>query len=182
MFEAPWQSRAFGLAIALHDAGAIDFEEFRERLVAEIAAHELEHGTDGDGATTSTGWTPSSTCSESSSLWRLRRSASAPPRSRTPGRTTMTISTSTVMSTPTPASTGSRGRSRDDHCGECLDGGADRRPADRSPAHRRRWVFFFLVLFADGALIALVFGLGSQPGPLHELLHDGRHLRGAPCH
>jgi nitrile hydratase accessory protein len=49
VFEAPWQSRAFGLAIALHDAGAIDFEEFRERLIAEIAAHELEHGTDGDG-------------------------------------------------------------------------------------------------------------------------------------
>ena len=49
VFDAPWQSRAFGLAIALHDAGAIDFEEFRERLIAEIAAHELEHGTDGDG-------------------------------------------------------------------------------------------------------------------------------------
>jgi nitrile hydratase accessory protein len=49
VFEAPWQSRAFGLAIALHDAGAIDFEAFRERLIAEIAAHELEHGTDGDG-------------------------------------------------------------------------------------------------------------------------------------
>jgi hypothetical protein len=43
-------------------------------------------------------------------------------------------------------------------------------------------LLLFLVLFADGALIALVFGLGSQPGPLHELLHDGRHLRGAPCH
>ena len=39
-----------------------------------------------------------------------------------------------------------------------------------------------LVLFADGALIALVLGVGSDPGPLHELLHDGRHLRGAPCH
>ncbi len=39
-----------------------------------------------------------------------------------------------------------------------------------------------LVLFSDGALIALVLGIGSDPGPLHELLHDGRHLRGAPCH
>ncbi len=39
-----------------------------------------------------------------------------------------------------------------------------------------------LVLFSDGALIALVLGIGSEPGPLHELLHDGRHLRGAPCH
>ena len=39
-----------------------------------------------------------------------------------------------------------------------------------------------LVLFSDGALIALALGVGSEPGPLHELLHDGRHLRGAPCH
>jgi hypothetical protein len=40
----------------------------------------------------------------------------------------------------------------------------------------------FLVLFADGALIAVALGIGSEPGPLPELLHDGRHLRGAPCH
>ena len=39
-----------------------------------------------------------------------------------------------------------------------------------------------VVLFSDGALIALALGIGSDPGPLHELLHDGRHLRGAPCH
>ena len=39
-----------------------------------------------------------------------------------------------------------------------------------------------VVLFSDGALIAVVLGVGSDPGPLHELLHDGRHLRGAPCH
>jgi nitrile hydratase accessory protein len=36
VFEAPWESRAFGVAIALHDAGAIDFEVFRGRLIAEI--------------------------------------------------------------------------------------------------------------------------------------------------
>jgi nitrile hydratase accessory protein len=36
VFEAPWESRAFGVAIALHEAGAIDFEAFRARLIAEI--------------------------------------------------------------------------------------------------------------------------------------------------
>ena len=41
VFEAPWESRAFGVAVALHDAGAIDFERFRAHLIAEIA----EHGT-----------------------------------------------------------------------------------------------------------------------------------------
>ena len=29
VFQAPWESRAFGVAIALHDAGAIDYEAFR---------------------------------------------------------------------------------------------------------------------------------------------------------
>ena len=44
VFEEPWESRAFGAAVALHDAGVIDFESFRERLVDEIAAWEAEHG------------------------------------------------------------------------------------------------------------------------------------------
>ena len=42
VFQAPWESRAFGVAVALHDAGAIDFEEFRTHLIAEIAAHPSE--------------------------------------------------------------------------------------------------------------------------------------------
>jgi nitrile hydratase accessory protein len=42
VFAAPWQSRAFGLAVALHDAGAVDYEEFRARLIAEISAWEAE--------------------------------------------------------------------------------------------------------------------------------------------
>ena len=50
VFQAPWESRAFGVAIALHDAGAIDHETLRSRLIAEIAAHALEHGTGEDGS------------------------------------------------------------------------------------------------------------------------------------
>jgi len=49
VFNAPWESRAFGVAISLHDAGAIDYEVFRSRLIAEIAAHAGEHGTGEDG-------------------------------------------------------------------------------------------------------------------------------------
>ncbi len=49
VFKAPWESRAFGVAIALHDAGAIDYEVFRERLIAEIAGHAEEHGAGEDG-------------------------------------------------------------------------------------------------------------------------------------
>ena len=33
VFEEPWESRAFGIAVALHDAGVLDFEMFRARLI-----------------------------------------------------------------------------------------------------------------------------------------------------
>ena len=49
VFEEPWESRAFGLAVALHDAGAVDFEDFRARLIAEIGAWEAEHGSSSVG-------------------------------------------------------------------------------------------------------------------------------------
>jgi nitrile hydratase accessory protein len=39
VFDAPWQSRAFGMAVGLHQKGLFRWEEFRERLIAEIAAH-----------------------------------------------------------------------------------------------------------------------------------------------
>ena len=40
VFAEPWQSRAFGLAMALHQAGAFDWEEFRRRLIARISDWE----------------------------------------------------------------------------------------------------------------------------------------------
>src|SRR3954469_16785488 len=36
VFAAPWESRAFGAAIALRESGALDYEEFREALISEI--------------------------------------------------------------------------------------------------------------------------------------------------
>lgn len=36
IFEAPWQSRVFGMARALADAGVYDWEEFRVLLIEEI--------------------------------------------------------------------------------------------------------------------------------------------------
>ena len=49
VFAAPWESRAFGVAIALHDAGAIDYEVFRSRLIAQLARDpeaRVESGAD----------------------------------------------------------------------------------------------------------------------------------------
>ncbi|SDE67872.1 nitrile hydratase accessory protein [Pseudonocardia oroxyli] len=37
-FAEPWESRAFGMAVTLHDAGAFTWEAFQAALVARIAA------------------------------------------------------------------------------------------------------------------------------------------------
>jgi nitrile hydratase accessory protein len=43
VFTEPWESRAFGVAVALHAAGVVDFEAFRARLVGEIGEWEVTH-------------------------------------------------------------------------------------------------------------------------------------------
>jgi nitrile hydratase accessory protein len=44
VFAAPWESRSFGMAVALAEAGRVEWERFRQRLIAEIGAWEREHG------------------------------------------------------------------------------------------------------------------------------------------
>jgi len=36
VFAEPWESQAFGVAMALHQAGHFAWEDFRQRLIAEI--------------------------------------------------------------------------------------------------------------------------------------------------
>ena len=43
VFEQPWQSRIFATTMALCDAGVIEYEDFRQRLIAEIAHHPDEY-------------------------------------------------------------------------------------------------------------------------------------------
>jgi nitrile hydratase accessory protein len=40
VFEEPWQGRVFGMAVALHERGLFEWEEFRQTLIAQIAAAE----------------------------------------------------------------------------------------------------------------------------------------------
>jgi nitrile hydratase accessory protein len=47
VFDAPWQSRAFGLAVAAHEQGVYDWGAFSERLAAVIAQREPDE--DGSG-------------------------------------------------------------------------------------------------------------------------------------
>jgi nitrile hydratase accessory protein len=50
VFDEPWESRAFGLAVSASEAGVYDWDEFRQGLIAEIGSWESEHGRDhGEG-------------------------------------------------------------------------------------------------------------------------------------
>jgi nitrile hydratase accessory protein len=40
VFDAPWESRAFGIAVALSERGTFEWEAFRQRLIAEIGEWE----------------------------------------------------------------------------------------------------------------------------------------------
>jgi nitrile hydratase accessory protein len=44
VFRAPWESRAFGMAVVLYEDGVYDWDTFRERLAAEIAARPDDDG------------------------------------------------------------------------------------------------------------------------------------------
>jgi nitrile hydratase accessory protein len=45
VFTEPWQSRAFGMAVTLHDTGAFAWAQFQTALIARIAAWETSHPT-----------------------------------------------------------------------------------------------------------------------------------------
>ena len=44
VFDEPWQGRVFGMAVALHERDAYGWEEFRQALIAHIAAAEARGG------------------------------------------------------------------------------------------------------------------------------------------
>jgi len=44
VFEAPWQGRVFGMAVALSEQGLFPWEEFRQALIAEVAAAQARGG------------------------------------------------------------------------------------------------------------------------------------------
>ncbi|HVA78673.1 MAG TPA: nitrile hydratase accessory protein [Candidatus Binataceae bacterium] len=47
IFTAPWEARAFALALALSEAGLFSWDEFRARLIAEIGASDRIRERDG---------------------------------------------------------------------------------------------------------------------------------------
>jgi nitrile hydratase accessory protein len=49
VFEAAWEARLFGLTMALHEAGRFEWEEFRHRLIAEIAEWERSNAGGAEG-------------------------------------------------------------------------------------------------------------------------------------
>jgi nitrile hydratase accessory protein len=59
VFAEPWESRAFGMAVTLYEAGVFDWPRFQAALIARIAAWEAaraEQQVDGSGAGPSEDW------------------------------------------------------------------------------------------------------------------------------
>jgi len=44
VFAEPWEGRAFGLAMALHDGGLFEWEDFRQQLIKAVARAEAAGG------------------------------------------------------------------------------------------------------------------------------------------
>jgi nitrile hydratase accessory protein len=43
VFAQPWESRAFGMAVTLHDTGAFEWSAFQSALIRRISAWEAAH-------------------------------------------------------------------------------------------------------------------------------------------
>jgi nitrile hydratase accessory protein len=47
VFSAPWEARAFALALKLSESGHFTWDEFRQRLMAEVGASDRIRARDG---------------------------------------------------------------------------------------------------------------------------------------
>jgi nitrile hydratase accessory protein len=47
VFSAPWEARAFALALKLSESGHFTWDEFREHLIAEVGASDRIRARDG---------------------------------------------------------------------------------------------------------------------------------------
>jgi len=47
VFSAPWEARAFAIAVKLSESGLFSWNEFRDRLIAEVGASDRVRARDG---------------------------------------------------------------------------------------------------------------------------------------
>ena len=47
VFSAPWEARAFAIALKLSESGHFTWDEFRQRLIAEVSASDKIRARDG---------------------------------------------------------------------------------------------------------------------------------------
>jgi nitrile hydratase accessory protein len=47
VFSAPWEARAFAIALKLSESGLFTWDEFRDRLIAEVRASDRVRARDG---------------------------------------------------------------------------------------------------------------------------------------
>lgn len=57
IFDAPWQSRAFGMVVSMNKAGIFEWDEFKDRLIQRIARHSGPDAATADAARYYECWT-----------------------------------------------------------------------------------------------------------------------------
>lgn len=48
LFDAPWQGRVFGMAVALHEAGVFIWDEFQQSLIRTIGEWDMQSQSSSD--------------------------------------------------------------------------------------------------------------------------------------
>ena len=51
VFASPWESRVFGMTLSLYESGLFEWDDFRKRLIREIAKWDERHPESGDRET-----------------------------------------------------------------------------------------------------------------------------------
>ena len=62
VFAEPWESRAFGMAVTLYEAGLFTWPQFQAALIARIAHWQAAPTEPRTGTITTTGWARSRMC------------------------------------------------------------------------------------------------------------------------
>jgi hypothetical protein len=101
VFAEPWESRAFGMAVTLYEAGTFTWPQFQTALIARIAVWEAGAARASLTTITGSGWPPWRTCSPACAPCPRTRSPHAPKPWHDDPEATTTATTPTTRTTRT---------------------------------------------------------------------------------
>ena len=167
-FEAPWELRAFALAVTAHKAGQFEWPQFQAALIASIKDWEETHPLDDASWSYYEHWV--------NAFENVLDQVGLRSWPRRPTRTT-TNPTPTLWQSTLPC-----GREYKETNMNNTPTAAAPRAGTAVPAWV--WAMAAIALFAVYFLLqengTLLSAHAAQY--LHEITHDGRHALGVPCH